>query len=145
MILVTFLVSDMPHRLTHQNVIDFLKDKGYNSIPHILNMQGQVARCYAETCFQEFVSNNVQRLRGLSEADLIKAFCWAQTEPEARLCVYWHGRSAEQAADGSRGKDAQGWYRLTKQRTEQSRKQSSLGLYSALLELHGPHLICRGS
>jgi len=44
------------------------------SIPDILNMQGQVARCYAETCFQKFVSDNLQRLRGLSEADLIKQF-----------------------------------------------------------------------
>ena len=44
------------------------------SIPNILNIQGQVARCYAETCFQKFVSNNLQHLRGLSEADLIKEF-----------------------------------------------------------------------
>ena len=44
------------------------------SIPDILNMQGQVARCYAETCFQKFVSDNLQRLRVLSEADLIKKF-----------------------------------------------------------------------
>ena len=44
------------------------------SIPDILNMQGQVARCYAETCFQKFVSDNLQRLRGLSEANLIKDF-----------------------------------------------------------------------
>ena len=44
------------------------------SIPDILNMQGQVARCYAETCFQKFVSNNLQRLRGLSEAHLLKEF-----------------------------------------------------------------------
>ncbi len=46
----------------------------YISIPDILNMQGQVARCYAETCFQKFVSDNLQRLRELSEADLIKEF-----------------------------------------------------------------------
>ena len=44
------------------------------SIPDILNMQGQVARCYAETCFQKFVSDNLQRLRDLPEADLIKEF-----------------------------------------------------------------------
>jgi len=44
------------------------------SIPDILNMQGQVARCYAETCFQKFVSDNLQRLMGLAEADLIKEF-----------------------------------------------------------------------
>ena len=37
-------------------------------------MQGQVARCYAETCFQKFVSDNLQRLRGLSEAELVKEF-----------------------------------------------------------------------
>ena len=36
--------------------------------------RGQVARCYAETCFQKFVSDNLQRLRGLSEADLVKEF-----------------------------------------------------------------------
>ena len=34
--------------------------------------------------------------------------CWAQAEPEARLCVYWHGGSTEQAVDSSRGKEAQG-------------------------------------
>jgi len=44
------------------------------SIPDILNMQGQVARCYAETCLQKFVSDNLQRLRGLAEADLIMEF-----------------------------------------------------------------------
>ena len=44
------------------------------SIPDISNMQGQVARCYAEACFQKFVSDNLQRLRELSEADLIKEF-----------------------------------------------------------------------
>ena len=44
------------------------------SIPDILNMQGQVTRCYAETCFQKFVSDNLQRLRDLPEADLIKEF-----------------------------------------------------------------------
>lgn len=44
------------------------------SIPDILNMQGQVARCYVETCFQQFASNNLQRPRGLAEADLIKGF-----------------------------------------------------------------------
>ncbi len=44
------------------------------SIPDILNMQGQVARCFAETCFQRFVSDYLQPLRGLPEADLIKEF-----------------------------------------------------------------------
>lgn len=44
------------------------------SIPDILNMQGQVARCYAETCFQKFVNDDLQRLRDLPEADLIKEF-----------------------------------------------------------------------
>ena len=44
------------------------------SIPDMLNMQGQVARCYAETCFQKFVSYNLQRLRALAAADLIKEF-----------------------------------------------------------------------
>ena len=47
---------------------------GHISIPDMLNMQGQVARCYAETCFQKFVSDNLQRLRELSERDLIKEF-----------------------------------------------------------------------
>ncbi len=37
-------------------------------------MQGQVARCYAETCFHKFVTDNLQRLRGLSQPDLIKEF-----------------------------------------------------------------------
>ncbi|DBB05571.1 TPA: hypothetical protein ACH3X1_012515 [Trebouxia sp. C0004] len=40
----------------------------------ILDMQGQVTRCYAETCLQKFVSDNLQRLTGLTEADLIKEF-----------------------------------------------------------------------
>lgn len=47
---------------------------GHISIPDILNMQGQVARCYAETCFHRFVSDNLQRLRQLPERDLIKEF-----------------------------------------------------------------------
>ena len=44
------------------------------SIPDILNMQGQVARCYAETCFHKFVSDDLSRLRELSKQDLIKEF-----------------------------------------------------------------------
>ena len=47
---------------------------GRISIPDMLNMQGQVARCYAETCLHKFVSENLQRLRELSEADLITEF-----------------------------------------------------------------------
>ena len=43
-------------------------------IPDLLNMQGQVARCYAETCFQKFLTDNLQRLRELSEPDLLKEF-----------------------------------------------------------------------
>ena len=46
----------------------------YISIPDMLNVQGQVARCYAETCFHNFVSNNLQRLRGLPKQDPIKEF-----------------------------------------------------------------------
>ena len=42
------------------------------SIPDILNMQGQVARCYAETCFQKFATDNLQRLRGLPESELLR-------------------------------------------------------------------------
>ena len=60
-----------------QTTTDFKKQQQlprHISIPDILNMQGQVARCYAETCFQKFVSDNLQRLRELSEADLIKEF-----------------------------------------------------------------------
>jgi len=44
------------------------------SVPDILNMQGQVARCYAETCFHKFVTDNLQRLRELSQQDLTKEF-----------------------------------------------------------------------
>ena len=33
-----------------------------------------MARCYAETCFQKFVSDNLHRLRELAEAYLIKEF-----------------------------------------------------------------------
>jgi len=38
------------------------------SIPDIPNMQGQVARCYAETCFQKFVSSNLECCSVLSPA-----------------------------------------------------------------------------
>ncbi|DBB11838.1 TPA: PR domain zinc finger protein 1 [Trebouxia sp. C0006] len=31
---------------------------------------GQVARCYAGTCFQKFVTDSLQRLRGLPESEL---------------------------------------------------------------------------
>ncbi|DBA78999.1 TPA: hypothetical protein ACH3X1_008865 [Trebouxia sp. C0004] len=34
------------------------------SASQILDMQSQVTRCYAETCLQKFVSDNLQRLRG---------------------------------------------------------------------------------
>jgi len=47
---------------------------GRISIPDMLNMQGQVARCYAKTCFQKFITDNLQRLRELSEQDLCKEF-----------------------------------------------------------------------
>lgn len=51
------------------------KQLPYNiSIPDMLNMQGQVARCYAETCFQNFVTDNLQRLRGLPESELLREF-----------------------------------------------------------------------
>ena len=42
------------------------------SLPHHL-AQALMQR-HAETCFQKFISNNLQRLTGLSEADLIKEF-----------------------------------------------------------------------
>ena len=44
------------------------------SIPDMLNMQGQVARCYAETCFQKFVIDNLECLRGLPESELLQEF-----------------------------------------------------------------------
>ncbi|DBA82354.1 TPA: hypothetical protein ACH3X2_000611 [Trebouxia sp. C0005] len=47
---------------------------GHVSIPDMLNMQGQVARCYAETCFQKFVTDNLERLRGLPESELLTEF-----------------------------------------------------------------------
>ena len=31
----------------------------------------QVAKCYAETCFQKFVIDNLQRLKGLREPELL--------------------------------------------------------------------------
>ena len=37
-------------------------------------MQGQVTRCYAETCLQKFISHNLLRLRELAETDLIREF-----------------------------------------------------------------------
>ena len=46
----------------------------YMSVPDILNMQGQAARCYTEICFQKYASDNLQRLRSLSQQDLIKEF-----------------------------------------------------------------------
>ncbi|DBA84382.1 TPA: hypothetical protein ACH3X2_006213 [Trebouxia sp. C0005] len=51
-----------------------LQLKGRVTVPDMLNMQGQVARCYAETCFHKFVTDNLQRLRELSHQDLIKEF-----------------------------------------------------------------------
>lgn len=47
---------------------------GHVSIPDMLNMQGQVARCYAETCFHKFVTDNLERLRGLPESELLTEF-----------------------------------------------------------------------
>ena len=47
---------------------------GHISIPDMLNMQGQVARCYAETCFQKFITDNLQRLRDLAEPELLTEF-----------------------------------------------------------------------
>lgn len=47
---------------------------GRISVPDLLNMQGQVARCYAETCFHKFVTDNLQRLRESSQQDLVKEF-----------------------------------------------------------------------
>ena len=47
---------------------------GRISVPDLLNMQGQVARCYAETCFHKFLTDNLQRLRESSQQDLIKEF-----------------------------------------------------------------------
>ncbi|DBA69690.1 TPA: hypothetical protein ACH3X2_012625 [Trebouxia sp. C0005] len=47
---------------------------GHISIPDVLNIQGQVARCYAETCFQKFITDNLQRLRELTEAELLTEF-----------------------------------------------------------------------
>ena len=44
------------------------------SISDILHIQGQVTKCYAHTCLQKFVSDNLQRLQGLAEANLIKEF-----------------------------------------------------------------------
>ena len=51
-----------------------LKLPGRVSVPDLLNMQGQVARCYAETCFHKYVTDNLQRLRELSQQDLTKEF-----------------------------------------------------------------------
>ena len=84
------------------------------SIPDILNMQGQVARCYAETCFQKFVSDNLQRLR-TARGRPDQGVCWAQAKAEAGVRVYWHGGSAKQAADSNRGKEAQSRHSITKQ------------------------------
>lgn len=44
------------------------------SIPDILNMPGQVARCFADACLEKFVRDNLQQLRSLRETDLIKEF-----------------------------------------------------------------------
>ena len=51
-----------------------IMQQGYSTRPDMLNMQGQVVRCYAETCFQKFITDNLQRLRELSEQDLCKEF-----------------------------------------------------------------------
>ncbi|DBA74200.1 TPA: hypothetical protein ACH3X1_010994 [Trebouxia sp. C0004] len=61
------------HRDDH-SIQEQLQLKGRVSIPDLLNLQGQVARCYAETCFHKFVTDNLQRPRELSQQDLIKEF-----------------------------------------------------------------------
>ncbi len=38
-------------------------------------------RCYAETSFQKFASCNLQGLRGLSKADLVKEFAGLKVNP----------------------------------------------------------------
>ena len=86
------------------------------SIPDILNMQGQVARCYAETCFQKFIGENLQRLRDLAEARSDKRVHTIQAKPEARICVHWHGRFTDKAADNGRGKEAQSIHTVAKQK-----------------------------
>ncbi|KAL3163311.1 hypothetical protein ABBQ32_009702 [Trebouxia sp. C0010 RCD-2024] len=40
----------------------------------MLNMNGQLARCYAKECFLVFVNVNLQHLSGLLEAELDKEF-----------------------------------------------------------------------
>lgn len=44
------------------------------SIPDILDMQGQVARGYAEECFRAKISGDLDRLRKLTESEVIQEF-----------------------------------------------------------------------
>lgn len=44
------------------------------SIPDILNLQGQIARGYAETCFREMINSDLERLSGMHEAELYQEF-----------------------------------------------------------------------
>ena len=91
------------------------------SIPDVLHMQGQVARCHAETYFNEFVTDNLQRLRRLSEPDLIQGFTDLKLNLRQGLCLYWHERHEDNVDDSSRSKEAQSRCRLTAEEAAERR------------------------
>lgn len=86
------------------------------SIPDILNMQGQVARdMLSKVCQRQPAATE-----GVGRGRFDQRVHTAEAKPEAGICVYWHGRFAEQVADSSRGKEAQGQYRVTKQKAAET-------------------------
>lgn len=68
------------------------------SIPDLAHVQGQVARCCAETCFQKLVCNNLQRPRGPSEPDLLRYSIVLKLELST-FCFYGHGSHENKDAD----------------------------------------------
>lgn len=50
------------------------RNLGKLSIPDILDMQGQVARCYAESCFTKKISDDLEHLRSLTAVQLFHEF-----------------------------------------------------------------------
>lgn len=44
------------------------------SIPDILNLQGQIARGYAETCFKQMISDDLERLSKMREMEIFQEF-----------------------------------------------------------------------
>ena len=66
------------------------------SIPDILNLQGQVARGYAESCYQQIISKDLERLQGLQDWELKKEFRDMKKNLRAALELTGMGRLQDQ-------------------------------------------------